>query len=168
MFIQADSSVVSNPFSLIGKEKLLIASGDPGDYNVMTASWGLMGVLWNRNVINVVVRPQRYTFEYLEKNQFFTVSVLSEGFDSAYRVCGTMSGRDGDKAAAAGLHPVSVDHGVSFQEAKLVLVCRKIYVQDLASNCFVDASLDEKNYAQKDYHRMYCGEILSILTAQPE
>ena len=162
MFVPVQMPEIRDPFSLIGKEKLLISAGTPEDWNTMTASWGTMGVLWNKNVFSVVIRPQRHTYGFFEREEYFTVTVLPEGMEDAYRICGTKSGRDCDKAALTGLKPCFVDGAVTFEQARLVFVCRKIYVQDISPEGFVDKSI-ENHYPIKDYHRLYCGEIVSVL-----
>lgn len=163
MFVHKDFPTMSDPFTLIGKEKLLVSAGDQKGFNTMTASWGTMGVLWNKKVFSVVIRPQRYTYEFMEREPYFTVSVLKEGMDDAYRICGTTSGRDADKITLSELTPCFEEQAVTFQEAKLVFVCKKIYVQDIDPDGFLDYEIDLKNYPQKDYHRLYCGEIVKIL-----
>lgn len=162
MFQQCEITEIGNPFSLIGKEKLLLSAGTKENWNTMTASWGTMGVLWNKNVVSVVIRPQRYTYEFFEREDYFTVSVLEAGREDAYRICGTKSGRDCNKISLAGLTPVVHEEALTFAEARLVLVCKKIYVQDLDPNGFLDPQIDQ-NYPLKDYHRLYCGEIVSVL-----
>lgn len=161
MFVPVKTVEMKDPFSLIGKEKLLISAGVEGDWNTMTASWGTMGVLWNKNVINVVIRPQRYTYQFMEREPYFTVSVLDSGREDAYRICGTLSGRDCNKAEKAGLTPFFLDRAVTFEQARLAILCRKIYVQDLDPAGFLTQEI-EKNYPMKDYHRLYCGEVVSI------
>ena len=162
MFKQSSLSEIGNPFSLIGTEKLLLSAGTESSWNTMTASWGTMGVLWNKNVVSVVIRPQRYTYEFFEREPYFTVSVLQPDMEEAYRICGTKSGKDCDKVSLAGLTPVFDGRAVTFSEARLALVCRKIYIQDLDPNGFLDPQI-EKNYPLKDYHRLYCGEIVDVL-----
>lgn len=165
MFVSLRSPEIHDPFSLIGKEKLLVTAGNIEDWNTMTASWGTMGVLWNKNVINVVIRPQRHTYGYFEREEYFTVSVLPEGMEEVYRICGTKSGRDCDKAALTGLKPFSVGNSVAFEQARLIFLCRKIYVQDLNPEGFLDSSIHAQ-YPQKDYHRLYCGEIVDVLESR--
>lgn len=162
MFIHAQLPEMKDPFTLIGKEKLLVSAGKNGDFNTMTASWGMVGVLWNKNVVNVYIRPQRYTYRFFEREPYFTVSVLPQGFDDAYRICGTKSGKDCDKVALAGLHPHFEDQAVTFEEARLAIVCKKIYVQDLDPAGFLAEDI-EKHYPIQDYHRIFCGEIVDIL-----
>lgn len=163
MFVHTDLPAMRDPFSLIGREKLLLTAGNSEDFNTMTASWGTMGVLWGKNVISAVIRPQRYTYEYFEREPYFTVSVLESGHDDAYRICGTKSGRDCDKISLAGLTPYLEGNAIAFQEARIAFVCRKIYVQDLDPAGFLDPSIDQTHYPLNDYHRLYCGEIVDVL-----
>ncbi|MGN1194852.1 MAG: flavin reductase [Acutalibacteraceae bacterium] len=149
-----------NPIKLFDNSWSLIASGDQNAYNTMTASWGGVGELWNRDVCFVFIRPQRYTFEFVEKNDLFTVSFYPEEYHKALSFCGSHSGRDFDKAKETGLTPLFVDGTAAFEEAKIILVCKKIACQDMDPNGFLDKSI-EKNYAAQDYHRIYVGEIVS-------
>lgn len=147
------------PFELISKDWMLITSGDAQGFNTMTASWGGLGVLWHKNVATVYIRPQRYTYEFVEKNDLLTLSFFGEEYRSALTLCGSKSGRDCDKAKEAGLTPLFVDGTTAFAEANLVLVCKKLYFDDLEPKQFLDPEI-EKNYAAKDYHRMYILEIV--------
>lgn len=156
-------ALTENTFELIGKDWMLITAGGEGDYNTMTASWGGMGVLWNEPVSFIFIRPQRYTFEFTEKNGLFTLSFFDETYRSALRFCGSKSGRDFDKAAETGLTPVHEDGLTYFAEAKLVLVCEKLYAQDLTAESFIDKSIIDKNYPNNDFHRMYVGKIVKCL-----
>jgi flavin reductase (DIM6/NTAB) family NADH-FMN oxidoreductase RutF len=160
-------SVTDNPFELIGAEWMLITAGTPDRFNTMTASWGGVGVIWNRNICWCVIRPQRYTYEFMEKAESFTLSFFEEKYRPALQLCGSKSGRDIDKAAAAGLTPIGgiLPGTTAFEEARMVAECRKIYFQDLNPQHFLDAAIDE-NYPARDYHRMYFGEIVNWLVKQ--
>ena len=126
--------------------------------NAMTASWGMMGVLWNKCVCTVFVRPQRHTYSLIEAGERFSIAFMDEKYRGALALCGKESGRDCDKLAKAGLATESFD-GVAFiKEARIVLVCRKLYADDLNENAFLDKSL-LSNYAAGDYHRAYICEI---------
>lgn len=153
--------LTDNVFRLIGSDWMLITAGSPESYNTMTASWGGFGVLWNKNVCFCVIRPTRYTYEFAEKADSFTLSFFGEEYKKALEFCGTKSGRDVDKAAETGLTPIpgSLPETTCFAEARLVIECKKIYFQDLDPTKFLDPDI-EKNYPQKDYHRMYIGEIV--------
>ncbi len=152
-----------NVFKLISSDWMLITAGVPGNYNTMTASWGGLGHLWNRDVCYIFIRPQRHTYRFVEDNEFFTLSFFTEEYRGALKICGTKSGRDTEKAAETGLTPVRSPEGsVYFREARLVMECRKIYFQDIDPEHFIDAGI-ASNYQHRDYHRMYIGEIRSVL-----
>ena len=151
-----------NPFTKIGKEWMLITSGDNKDYNTMTASWGSMGVLWNKNVVFAFVRPQRHTFGYMENNDYFSLSFYPESMKDALKFCGTHSGRDVDKAKETGLTPEFNQNAPYFKQAKLVFICKKIHSQYLDPTCFLDENINN-NYASNDYHKVYIGEIEKVL-----
>lgn len=151
-----------NVFNLLGSDWMLITAGTKEAFNTMTASWGGMGVLWNKNVCYIVVRPQRYTYTFLEKNKFFTLSFFHEKYRDVLKFCGARSGRDVNKPAETGITPLQTGNGaVYFSEARLVFECKIIYYQDIDPNNFIDPSIAD-NYPQQDYHRMYIGEIISV------
>jgi len=153
------TDIAENAFKLIGKDWMLITAGNGESFNTMTASWGGLGVIWNKNVCFCFVRPQRYTYEFLERESSFTLSFFDEKYRNALNICGSKSGRDCDKVAEAGLTPMVCSSGsVSFREARLVIECRKIYFQDIDPKNFLD-DLIAGNYPKADYHRMYIGEI---------
>ena len=148
------------------KQWFLLTSGNYSTrhYNTMTVAWGYFGIMWNKPVAMVVVRPTRYTFEFMNRYDTFTLS----GFDKKYKkdlnLLGTKSGRDTNKLAETDL-TVIPSHQVdapTFREASLVLECKKIYWDDFKQDHFLDPSID-RNYPRKDYHRIYFGEILLIL-----
>jgi len=154
--------MTDNVFSLIGKDWMLITAGTVDNYNTMTASWGGLGHLWNKNVCFVFVRPSRYTYEFMEKNDTFSLSFFTEEWRKALTICGTRSGRDIDKAKETGLKPILGNHNTTvFEQARLIIECKKIYYQDFDPARFLDPSI-EKNYNGSNYHRMYIGEILRI------
>lgn len=165
-FKQIDAKELNeNAFKLIGTDWMLISSGNENKFNTMTASWGGVGVLWGKNVSFVFIRPQRYTLEFVEKNDYYTLSFFSDEYRPALSLCGSKSGRDVDKVAETGLTPL-FDNGVPyFGEAKLVLVCKKLYNQPLDPSCFVDKNLDSF-YANNDYHKMFVGEIVKVLVKE--
>ena len=157
--------IADNPFKLVGSDWMLITAGSPEAYNTMTGGWGGFGVLWGRNICWCVIRPQRYTYEFMERSENFTLSFFDEQYRGALQLCGTKSGREVDKAAAAGITalPGELPGTTCFAEARLVLECRKIYFQDLDPQHFLDPSIEE-NYPERDYHRMYVGEIMNCRT----
>jgi flavin reductase (DIM6/NTAB) family NADH-FMN oxidoreductase RutF len=153
--------LTDNVFKLVSQDMMLITAGGLNRYNTMTASWGGLGVLWHKNIAFCVVRPSRYTYEFLEASDSFSLSFFTEEYKEVLEICGSVSGRDTDKAEAARITPVEGTPGlVHFQEARLVLECRKLYYQDLEPEHFLDDSIHLK-YKNKDYHRMYVGEIIA-------
>lgn len=159
--------ITDNTFKLIGSDWMLITAGSPDSYNTMTASWGGFGVLWGKNVAFCVVRPVRYTYEFMEKAENFTLSFFPEDYRKALTICGTKSGRDIDKAAETNLTPIPADtpNTTTFAEARLIIECKKLYFQDIDPKNFLDPSIDSSCYPEKDYHRMYVGEILAVRQA---
>jgi len=152
-------------FYLWDRQWFLLTSGDfaKGHFNTMTVSWGSLGIMWDRPFAQVVVRPVRYTREFLERYDTFTLSVLPKTFRKALNLLGQKSGRDGDKIAEAGLTPIAARKvaAPTFAEAELVLECRKMYWQDYDPTHFLDSAIHQ-NYPEQDYHRVYFGEILAI------
>ena len=150
----------------IGSEYMLVCCGRKNSFNMMTASWGGVGFVWNRPCAFVMIRPERYTYKFMEENSVFTLSFLGNN-RHAYAVCGSKSGRDIDKAKEASLTPFETPEGaVSFDEARLVLVCRKIYADDMKEKCFLDNSVCSSWYGGKHggFHKLYISEILSAYT----
>jgi len=152
-------------FHLWDEQWFLLTSGDfkAGSFNTMTVSWGSLGVMWNRPFAQVVVRPTRHTFGYMEENGTFTLCAFSEEYRAALDLLGSRSGRDGDKIRASGLTPVASSRvaAPAFAEAELILECRKMYSADFDPARFLDPEID-RNYPKHDYHRVYFGEILAI------
>jgi len=168
-FVRLDAAtapldMLLKPFSTIGHDWMLITAGSGtarDEWNTMTASWGSFGVFWNKRTVTCVIRPTRHTFQFVERESLVTFSFFDAEKKAALQVCGSTTGANTDKAEAAGITPILLEPGaVGFAEAKLNLVCRKLYTQDLDPTRFLDPSLD-KNYPEKDYHRMYVCEIIS-------
>ncbi len=152
-----------NTFELIGTDWMLITSGTPDRWNTMTASWGAMGVIWGKKVCFCFVRDSRYTFEFMNDHDEFTLSFFHEKYRDVLDYCGANSGRDVDKTVETGLTPVAAGNSVSFEQARLVVLCKKIFQQDLSPDNFLDPAI-ESFYPSRDYHRMYIGEILTCST----
>lgn len=152
-------------FHLFDEQWLLLTSGDlaQGKFNTMTIAWGSLGVIWGRPFVQVVVRPTRYTHEFMERFDTFTVTALPEAHRDALNLLGKKSGRHGNKIAEAKLTPVRSTHvaAPSFAQAELVLECRKIYKDAFESRHFLDPGI-ESNYPKKDYHTAYFGEIVAV------
>jgi len=156
-------SISENVFTMFEKEWALLTAGTKERFNAMTVSWGAMGILWNKPVVTVYVRPTRYTYSFMEDQDWFTVSFYPKIHKETLSVMGTKSGRDVDKVALCGLNPVDLGSTMTFLESRLTFVCRKIYWNDLDQSHFLDPVI-QKNYPKQDYHRMYIGEIIQVLT----
>lgn len=154
-----------NPHLLWLDQWFLLTSGDyqANHYNTMTVAWGSIGTMWNKPFVQVVVRPTRYTYEFMEKYNTFTLSAFDREFKKALNLLGTKSGRDGDKILESGLIPIvsSKVKSPGFEQAELIIECKKIYWQDFNPDNFFDSTID-RNYPLRDYHRIYFGEILAV------
>lgn len=166
-------AILDNPFKMIGKDWFLVSACTKtqdeegniktGRVNTMTASWGGVGILWNKPVATIYLRPSRYTKEIIDQTDSFSLSVLPENkFNNALNYCGSHSGRDGDKFASAKLD-VQYTNGIPWiKQARLVFFCRKLYVQEFSPDSFVDEKMLNQNYKKNDFHTMYIGEIIKI------
>ncbi len=163
-FKELDLSFFSeNVFKIIGSDWMLITAEKNGRVNTMTASWGGLGVMWNKNVAFTVIRPQRYTKEFVDGAEKFSLSFLGASFKKELAYLGRVSGRDVNKIAEAGL-TVGRDGFVPyFREADKVLICRKMYVQEMESGCFLDKDAEKTWYPDKDYHYLYISEIIKAM-----
>lgn len=155
--------LTANPFKLIGKDWMLITAGDKEKFNTMTASWGGVGIMWGKPVATAYIRPQRYTFEFIENGDYYTQSFFDEEYRDALKFCGSKSGRDYDKVKETGLTPVVDDEtgAVYFKEAKVVFICKKMYAQFLNEESALTE--DVTKWYNGDYHKMYMSEIVSVL-----
>lgn len=161
-------SIQENLVTKIGEEWMLVSAGDSKSFNTMTASWGGVGFIWNRPVAIVVVRPQRYTFGFLENNERMTLTFFGKGNQrEALAVCGSKSGRDCDKVKEAGLNAVFTDAGnPTFAEAELVIEGRKLFAQNWEEQSFFDQEILNKWFSAKDFHKMYIIEIEKVLVKE--
>ena len=162
--INMDSFIIQ-AHSLWLKKWLVLTCGDfeKGTFNAMTVGWGSFGIMWNKPFAQVVVRPTRYTYEFMEKYESFTLCAFPKEYRKALRVIGSKSGRDGNKIAEAGLTPIASAKVASpgFAQAELIVELKKMYWSDFDPDHFLDNTI-ENNYPLKDYHRAYFGEILAI------
>lgn len=158
--------LVINPMHLWESQHLLLTSGDfaRGSFNTMTVGWGSLGIMWGMPFAQVVVRPVRYTYEFMERYDTFTLCAFPKEYAEALELLGSRSGRDGNKIGEAGLHPIASTAvaAPSFAEAELTLECRKVYWDDMRKAHFLDADIERK-YPGKDYHRIYYGAVVAVL-----
>lgn len=155
-----------SPFKTIGKDWLLVTAQKDGRANAMTASWGGLGVMWGKNVAFIVIRPQRYTKEFIDGAEGFSLSVFGEERRKMMSYFGSVSGRDEDKLAKADLTPLQDAGRMYFAEAKITLLCKKLYAQEFNAESFIDKESNAKWYADGDYHTMYIAEIDRILVQE--
>ena len=153
-----------NPFTKIGKEWALISAGDKNKCNTMTVSWGGVGVLWGKNVVYIFIRDSRYTKEFIDNGEFFSMSFFNEEYRDTLSYCGKESGRNvDDKFKGAGLTP-AFRHNIPYpDEANLVLLCRKMAAVPITEDTFVDPQIMPKWYSDNDMHVMYVGEIIEAV-----
>lgn len=152
-----------NPFTKIGKEWALITAGTRAGLNVMTISWGGVGVLWGKNVVFVFVRDSRFTKEFLDENEFFSLTFFEETYREALSYCGSHSGRKEDKLKAAGITP-AFRFGIPYiDEGNLVFICKKLSATRLTEESFLEPEIMKKWYADGDMHTMYVAEVIDIM-----
>lgn len=158
------TDVKENFVDLFKNRWALVTAGDAAKFNMMTVSWGAVGELWGCDMATVYIRPQRYTEEFVDKNEYFTVSFYPESLKQRiHGVCGSKSGRDTDKAKECGLTADFSQKAPFFTDAQLVLVCRKNAKSRFNPAEFIDGGIDGKWYPEKDYHYIYYGEIEKVL-----
>ncbi len=151
--------IKKNAVSMISDDWMLVTAGDKTGFNTMTASWGGIGELWGKDVVFIFIRPQRYTLEFIEKNDIFSLSFFDGEYKKELTFCGRNSGRDVDKIKETNFTPVFYDNTTYFAEASNVLICKKLAVTEITPDSFIDKDVD-KNYANKDYHKVFVAEII--------
>ncbi len=147
-------------FRKFSEQWAIVSAGSIDDYNCMTLSWGMLGNVWEHPgaAVTIYVRPDRYTFEFMEKNDYFVISFLPEENRKDAEILGTLSGRDGDKMAKTSLTPLALEKGVGFAQSELTFVCRKVFSQQFDVNC-VPEKWREGVYSRYEPHYMYIGYI---------
>ncbi|MBQ7045430.1 MAG: flavin reductase [Clostridia bacterium] len=154
--------IKDNLIKAIADEWMLISAGDESAHNMMTASWGFVGEMWGKDCVTVAIRPQRYTLEFVDKSDYFALSFY--GDDKAiHKVCGSESGKNVDKTAKTGLTPVFNDGTVYFNEARMVIICKKLYSDFLRPENFMSCDEKQKWYPNADFHKMITAEIVKVL-----
>ncbi len=151
-----------NLFDVLNNQWMLILAGSKENHNCMTASWGGFGSLWNKPVAFIFIRPQRYTLKFMKQNDFFTLNVFDEKWRAALELCGSKSGKEIDKTEATGLSLTDTIHSIAYQESRMVIECRKLYVDELKSENFLDKGIVPTHYPKGDFHNLFIGEITSI------
>jgi flavin reductase (DIM6/NTAB) family NADH-FMN oxidoreductase RutF len=160
------NELTDNLFEAISKEWMLVTAGTKDKFNTMTASWGGTGFLWNRPVAFIFIRPERYTFEFIEQNDYLTLSFLGEAHKDVHKICGSKSGRDIDKVKETGLLPLFTENGgITFEQSRLTFECKKLYADMIDPENFIDKNTIDKWYggAHGGFHKMYVVEIVKVL-----
>lgn len=142
-------------------EGCLLTAGSIDDFNTMTIGWGMIGTIWRKKTFIVYVKPTRYTYDYMEKNDYFTVSFYKEKFKNEMVFLGTKSGRDIDKVNEVNFHPIEINNSITFNEAYCTIVCKKYYHTDINKENVPNEDID-RYYLDDSLHRVYYGEIISI------
>lgn len=151
--------LMNDPFTKIGKEWMLISAKNGDSINTMTASWGGVGILWNKKVVFAFIRPQRYTKQFIDNADSFTLSFYDESYKQALTYLGRVSGKDEDKINKVNFTTITEDNIAYFEQASSVIVAKKLYVQQLSKDSFLNPQLANDNYPNNDYHYMYIAEI---------
>lgn len=155
------AQITDNFIKAIGADWMLITAGDHVSHNAMTASWGFVGYMWNKPAAVAMIRPQRYTFEFTERESMMTLSFLPEQYREAMVYCGSRTGRGEEKIRAAGLSVTFTDNDVpAIAQSRLVLECRKMYTDTIRKENFADSDLVDRWYPESDFHKVYVMEIV--------
>lgn len=151
-----------SPFQMIGNDWMLITAEHNNKVNTMTASWGGLGIMWNKNVTYVVLRPQRYTKEFIDNTDTFSLCFFDKKYKKELSYLGTVSGRDEDKISKTSLTINHFDNTPYFEEAEIVITCKKLFAQDFNPDSFIEKDLIAKNYPNNDFHTMYISEVIKV------
>ena len=153
---------INDIFNEFASGLVLVTAGNKDDFNTMTIGWGTLGTLWSKSICNVYVKKNRYTHEFIDNNEYFTVSFFSEDYKTDMAILGTKSGRDIDKVSLSSLTPIKEDKYVYFKEAKYTLLLKKIYFHDFDINKIPKETKDQY-YTDEPAHTMYVGEVIEII-----
>lgn len=142
---------------------LLVSAGADGKPNAMTIGWGTIGIIWNKPIFTVLVRPSRYTYRLLEQSDSFTVCVPAKEMREVVNFCGTRSGRDYDKFQECGLTTLSAlrigTPGIA--GCPVVYECQVVHTNDVIPANLAQ-EIQTRAYPGGDFHRIYYGEILTV------
>ncbi len=155
--------IEENLIKMVSKNWMLITAKNGDKINTMTASWGGFGEMWAKDVSAIVVRPSRYTFNFIENSDYYTLSFFGEEYRDKLTYCGRNSGRVVDKIKECGFTVKGDEKIAYFDEAKYVFVCKKLYSSDVDMNGFADEEFAKATYPDPDIHKMFVGEILYAL-----
>lgn len=158
----APDKIPGNIIKMLSEDWMLITAGNEEKFNMMTASWGGLGVLYGKPVTTCFINPTRYTYQLMEKNDTYTLTFYTEAYRNALQYSGTTSGKDGDKIKGSGLTPITTPEGSkAFGEAWLIIECRKLVSQSLMPEAIADQKIKEE-WVGKQLHKMFIGEIINV------
>lgn len=162
-FKKIDITMINeNTINLFKKDTPIVVCGNIEHHNGLTVAWGSLGCLWRKSIATIYIKPTRYSFEFMNNCEYFSIMWFDENQrPKINQVFGTMSGRDVDKESMCQLSSFELDHAVAYQEAKMIIVCKKIYQNELVSKQIIDEEI--KNlplYQDNLYHHEYIGEII--------
>ena len=149
-------------FKVFDKQWALLTAGNADNFNTMTISWGGMGTLWNKPVATVYVRTSRYTHDFMDENEYFSIGFYPEKYRKNLTVLGSKSGRDMDKMKESGLTPKQVGQTMTFEEAEVTVICRKLFKQRLDTDS-IPEDIVKALYTEDAPHDMYIGEVVEII-----
>ena len=158
------NEISKNVFDMIGKQWMLVGAAKDGKTNAMTASWGGLGIMWGKNVAFVFIRETRYTKEFVDNGETFSLSFFGEDKREMLGYMGKVSGREEDKIAKSGLHVTLEKNAPVFAEAELTLICRKMYAQEMKEECFTDK--EPLRWYDNDLHNIVIGKIEKVLVKE--
>ena len=154
--------IPGNIIKMIGEDWMLITAGTDEKFNMMTAGWGGLGILYGKPVAICFINPTRYTYQLMETNDTYTLTFYTEAYREALNYTGTNSGRDVDKVKGSGLTPITTPLGSkAFSEAWLIIECRKLVAQSLSHDALFDEQI-KSEWTGKQLHKMFIGEILNV------
>ena len=143
---------------------VLAASKKDESSNCLTISWGSYGELWGKPIMVAYVRPERFSHEFIDDSEYFSINFFDEKYKKETLYLGTHSGRDEDKVGKVGFHYIDGEKCKYFEEANLVFVLRKIYSDNFKKENFIDQSIVDKIYGENgQLHTFYIGEIVEVL-----
>ena len=149
-----------NPFKKFHEQWGVVTAGTKEKFNSMTISWGSMGTIWGKPMITVFIRPHRYTYEFLNSNDYFTVSFYDKKYKKALGIMGSKSGKDFDKVQLTGLTPKFLENGITYEEATETYVCKKIYMKEMDKSKFTEKFGDM--YKDEPAHYVIFGELVNV------
>lgn len=160
------NKINENVFKLLTEDNALITSGTLEDHNTMTIAWGSFGVLWRMPIFTAYVKPTRYTFNYMEKSDTYSICFFNEKIaHDIMKYCGSHSGRYVNKDQACNLTPIILDDTIAYEEARLIIICKKVYSDEFMEEKIIDKSI-MGIYQDNQIHHFYIGKIINVYTEE--